>query len=323
MDGGDDYAPLALGEISADVAARGPKGADVLMPDGSITRAENGRDYALIRKADRASEPEKLQSDDSELDIAQGAMRKLDAPDRNEMEIARDYVWLNRIAYYFFVALFLMVLALPLIAPAIDDFNEDVWSQISVIALPFQWLLRVLGPIGDALSRFMSGFENVLRGMGDTILSFTPSYLYAHVKAALNHPFFSIALVIGYFFLRYKSDAYEDATRYHARLAWNIQNDKLKKDIEPEASGLSKKVRAVRNSPRARSVLEAGRALMPVAYALVFVIAPVFIAINRIGFNYLEGSGRVCEGFYSARVGVARKRKIYDRRSVLGERLDA
>ena len=239
VDGSDDYAPLALGEISADVAARGAKGADVLMPDGSITRAETGSDYTLIRKADRASEPENLQSDDSELDIAQVAMKKLDAPDRNEMEIARDYVWLNRIAYYFFVALFLMVITLPLIAPAIEDFNKGVWSQISGIALPFQWLLHVLGPIGDALSRFMSGFENVLRGMGDTILSFTPSYLYAHVKAALNHPFFSIALVIGYFFLRYKSDSYEDATRYHARLAWNIQNDKLKKDIEPEPSATS------------------------------------------------------------------------------------
>ena len=65
--------------------------------------------------------------------------------------------------------------------------------------------------------------------MGDTILSFTPSYLYAHVKAALNHPFFSIALVLAYFVLRNRSDAYEDATRYHARVAWNIQNDKLKK----------------------------------------------------------------------------------------------
>ena len=212
-------------------------------------------------------------------------MKKLDAPDRNEMEIARDYVWLNRIAYYFFVALFLMVLALPLIAPAIEDFNKGVWSQISVIALPFQWLLHVLGPIGDALSRFMSGFENVLRGMGDTILSFTPSYLYAHVKAALNHPFFSIALVIGYFFLRYKSDSYEDATRYHARLAWNIQNDKLKKDIEPEPSGTSKIVRAVRSSPAARSVLGVGRAMAPAAYAIVFVfIAPA----SRRQSNWLQ-----------------------------------
>jgi uncharacterized protein (DUF2235 family) len=296
VDGSDDYAPLALGEISADIAARGPKGADVFMPDGSITRAETGAGYALIREADSASAPARLHGDGHELDIARGAMRSLDAPDRNEMEIARDYVWLNRIAYYFFVALFVTALALPVIAPAIEDFNKGVWSQISGIALPFQWLLHVLGPIGDALSRFMSGFENVLRGIGDTILSFTPSYLYAHVKAALNHPFFSVALVIGYFFLRHKSDAYEDATRYHARLAWNIQNDKLKKDIEPEPSGTSKFVRAVRNSPRARSVLKAGRALMPAAYAFVFVIVPVFIAINRIGFNYLEGSGRVCEG---------------------------
>ncbi|MBM3655013.1 MAG: DUF2235 domain-containing protein, partial [Alphaproteobacteria bacterium] len=45
VDGGDDYAPLALGEISADVAARGPKGADVFMPDGSIARAETGTGY--------------------------------------------------------------------------------------------------------------------------------------------------------------------------------------------------------------------------------------------------------------------------------------
>ncbi|MBG0800079.1 DUF2235 domain-containing protein [Methylocystis sp. H4A] len=294
VDGSGDYAPLALGEISADIAARGPKGADVFMPDGSIARAETGAEYALIREADSASGPARLQSDGRELDIAQGAMRSLDAPDRAEMEIARDYVWLNRIAYYFFVVLFLMVITLPLIAPAIDDFNEGVWSQISVIALPFQWLLRVLGPIGDALSRFMSGFENVLRGMGDTILSFTPSYLYAHVKAALNHPFFSLTLVIGYFFLRYKSDSYEDATRYHARLAWNIQNDKLKTDIEPEPSGLSKKVRAVRNSPAARSVLGVGRAMAPAAYAIVFVFAPLLLAANRIGFNYLAGSGRVC-----------------------------
>lgn len=293
VDGGDDYAPLALGEISADVAARGPKGANVLMPDGSIARAENGSDFALIRKADNASEPANLHSDGGELDIARGAMSKLDAPDRDEMEIARDYVWLNRIAYYFFVALFLAVLALPVIAPAIEEFNIGVWGQIS---RSFQSLLHVLGPIGDALSRFMSGFENVLRGLGDTVLSFTPSYLYAHVKAALNHPFFSIVLVIGYFFLRSKSDSYEDATRYHARLAWNIQNDKLKKETKSEPSGTSEFVRKIRSSPRARSVLEAGRALTPVAYALVFVIAPVFIAINRIGFNYLAGSGRVCEG---------------------------
>nr|WP_256031909.1 DUF2235 domain-containing protein [Methylocystis suflitae] len=296
VDGSDDYAPLALGEISADVITREPKGADVFMPDRSITRAETGPGYALIREAVPAAEPASIRSDDNELDIAQGAMRSLDAPNRAEMEIARDYVWLNRIAYYFFVALFLTVLALPVIAPAIDDFNKGVWSHISGIALPFQRLLRVLGPAGDALSRFMSGTENVLRGMGDTILSFTPSYLYAHVKAALNHPFFSIALALTYFVLRYKSDSYEDATRYHARLAWNIKNDKLKKDIEPKPSGTSTFVRAVRSSPVARSLLEGGRALLPAAYAIVFVFAPLFIAINRIGFNYLEGSGRVCKG---------------------------
>ena len=295
VDGSDDYAPLALGEISADVAQPGAKGADVYMPDGSITRAQTGADYAVIREADSASEPANIRSDGRELDIAKGAMRRLDAPDRAEMEIARDYVWLNRIAYFFFVALFLTVLALPLLDSTIDDFNEGIGSQPSVVALPFQWLLHVLGPVGDALSRFMSGAENVLRGVGDTILSFTPSYLYAHVKAALNHPFFSMALVLAYFVLRYKSDSYEDATRYHARAAWNIQNDKVK-SVEPKPSVTSKIVRAVRSSAAARSVLGVGRAMLPAAYAIVFVFTPLLLAANRIGFNYLAGSGRVCVG---------------------------
>ena len=296
VDGSDDYAPLALGEISAGVAQPGPKGADVFMPDGSITRAKTGADYAVIREADSASEPANIRSDGRELDIARGAMRRLDSPDRAEMEIARDYVWLNRIAYFFFVALFLTVLALPLLDSTIDDFNEGIWNQLSVVALPFQWLLHVLGPVGDALSRFMSGTENVLRGVGDTILSFTPSYLYAHVKAALNHPFFSIALVIGYFVLRYKSNSYEDATRYHARAAWNIQNDKVKKGVEPKPSATSQLVRTIRNSPAARSVLGVGRAMLPAGYAIVFVFTPLLLAANRIGFNYLAGSGRVCVG---------------------------
>ena len=294
VDGGGDYAPLALGGTSAHQAQTGPKGADVFMPDGSIARAETGPDYALVRQADPAFEPANIRSDGRELDFARGAMKSLDAPNREQMEIARDYVWLNRIAYFFFVALFLTALALPLLDSTIDNSNEGIWSQISVVALPFQWLLHVLGPVGDTLSRFMSGAENVLRGVGDTILSFTPSYLYAHVKAALNHPFFSIALVLAYFVLRNRSDAYEDATRYHARVAWNIQNDKVKSGIQSKPNATSQLVRTIRSSRAARSVLGVGRAMSPAAYAIVFVFTPLLLAANRIGFNYLEGSGRVC-----------------------------
>ncbi|WP_281024507.1 phospholipase effector Tle1 domain-containing protein [Methylocystis rosea] len=296
VDGGGDYAPLALGGTTPQQAQIGPKGADVFMPDGSIARAETGPAYARVREADPAFEPASMGSDGRELDFAKGAMKSLDAPNQEQMEIARDYVWLNRIAYFFFVALFLTALAFPLLDSTIDDSNEGIWSQLSVVALPFQWLLHVLGPVGAALSRFMSGTENVLRGMGDTILSFTPSYLYAHVKAALNHPFFSIALVLAYFVLRNRSDAYEDATRYHARAAWNIQNDKIKKGVEPKPGATSKFVRTIRSSPAARSVLGAGRAMLPAAYAIVFVFTPLLLAANRIGFNYLAGSGRVCVG---------------------------
>jgi len=296
VDGSDDYAPLALGETGAQQAQAGPKGADVFMPDGSIVRAQTGPSYALVRQAESTLEPASIRSDSQERDFAEGAMKSLDAPNREEMEIARDYVWLNRIAYFFFVALFLAVLALPLLDQTIDDLGESVWSQVSVVALPFQWLLHILGPVGDALARFTSGAENALRGVGDTILSFTPSYLYAHVKAALNHPFFSIALVLAYFFLRNRSDAYEDATRYHARLAWNIQGDKIKQGAKVEPSRISRFARAIRTSLAAKYVLGAGRALAPAFYAIVFVFAPALLAANRIGFNYLAGSGRVCVG---------------------------
>ena len=184
----------------------------------------------------------------------------------------------------------------PLLDESIDDLVDSLWRHVSLIAVLFKWLLDLLGPVGAALSRLASGVSNVLRGIGDTILTFTPSYLYAHVRTALNHLAFSFALILAYFGLRYLGDAYQDAIRYHARRAWNVSGDKNNKGEELKPGRLSKFARRLRNSPAARAVLGIGQGLLPATYAIAFLFVPVLIAANRIGFNYLEGSGRVCVG---------------------------
>lgn len=279
-----DYQPLLITKQYA-----------VWMPSGFITRP-NTEPKEVARKVDSEFNSTTVRRVEPELGLVEGAIESLGTPAPVEMEIALNYVWLNRIGYYFFVALFITVLALPVIAPVIEDFNKGIWSQISVVALPFQWLLRVLGPIGDALSRFLSGFENVLRGVGDIILSFTPTFLYAHVETALNHPFFCIALGLYYFLLRQRSDWYQNAIRYHARLAWNIKNDKIKEGPTRAPSPTSNIVRELRNLFGAGSVLGVSRAILGYIYAIAFIFVPVLVAANRIGFNYLAGSGSVCEG---------------------------
>lgn len=284
VDGYDEYAPLALGD---DGAHNG--GADVVMPDGTIARAQTGSDYAIVSGA-RAD----ARYDSRELAMAKGAMKSLDAPDREEMEIARDYVWLNRGAYFLFVTLFLIVLALPLLDGAIDEFSSDLASGLSPLAVPFRWLMDALGPVGHHLSIFFSGLQNVIRGVGNTALSLTPSYLYAHVKAALNHPLFALGLGLFYMILQQVTEDYTDAIRYHGRRAWNIQNDRIKGRGEMTPALLSKIVRAIRTSPAAASVKGLGRVLLPGTYAVLFLIIPALVVANRIGFNYLVGSGRVC-----------------------------
>jgi len=290
VDGCDAYAPLALGADTKTGAANGG-GADVVMPDGSIARARTGPGYDVVKAADSVGKAAVAQR---ELAVAQGAMKSLDAPNPEEMEIARDYVWLNRTVYIAFVLLFIVVLALPLLNGTIDDLRDDIWNQVSMVAVPFEWLLNLLGPAGAAISRLASGVSNVLRGVGDTILTLTPSYLDAHVRTAVNHPGFTLMLVLAYFGLRHLGDAYQDAIRYHARQAWNITGDKPGTSKERQPGRLSQFARSLRNSTTAHVVLGVGKGLLPATYAVVFLFVPLLIAASRIGFNYLEGSGRVC-----------------------------
>jgi hypothetical protein len=148
VDGCDDYAPLALGESQ-------PAGADAENAHGKrrgrccrharrLHRArQDGAGLRCRQGGERRRQAAVLQS---ELVMAQGAMKSLDAPNRDEMEVARDYVWLNRTVYIAFVALFIVVLALPLLDESIDDLVDSLWRHVSLIAVPFKWLLDLLGP---------------------------------------------------------------------------------------------------------------------------------------------------------------------------------
>lgn len=136
VDGCEDYAPLALGA------------ADVVMPDGSIVRAQSGPDYAQVKPADPGPTPTMLQSGaDSKLRArAENAMKRLDEPNREEMERATDYVWLKKRVYLLTVTTLVAALALLATLPLI----ASIWLTVPLIGL-YLWLDRLNAEFSDAI----------------------------------------------------------------------------------------------------------------------------------------------------------------------------
>ncbi|QGM98507.1 DUF2235 domain-containing protein [Methylocystis parvus] len=123
VDGCDDYAPLALGA------------AEVEMPDGSVAAAQTGDRFKTIAPPDQSETPQILKGDEPrELARAQYAMNKLDAPDREEMDSAQRFVWLNTQVY---------VAAAAAVVVAILLLLHGHWI-VALLALPILWALSVL-----------------------------------------------------------------------------------------------------------------------------------------------------------------------------------
>ena len=281
--GHEDYAPIALG------AGKAPNDEpEVAMPDGSVAKPKTGPGYDPVTPANEANVPAFLREALKErMQFAEATLKQLDAPIETDMEIARDFVWLKRILYFFFFGLFLVILLLPIADGMIDwmgglipDFVGSFVPHLNVMP----WLQSIL----DALS-------NVFRGIGDAIISLTPAWLTAHVQAAMQHPLFVIALILAYFGLSALNNKYQDTIQYHARRAWNVQGEENRKVAGVAPGPLSRFVRWLRNSPVRRELIAISRPILPFAYALAFIAAPALILANRAGFNFLVGKGSVCE----------------------------
>jgi hypothetical protein len=260
--GHDDYAPIALGAAKVEKDE-----AEIAMPDGSVAKPKTGPGYEPVTPADAATIPTFLREGlDERMRYAEAALKRLDAPIETEMEIARDFVWLKRILYFFFFGLFVIVLLLPIVAELVDW-----WGDRS------------------------SPLANTLAGLGDAILSLTPAWLSPHVEAAIQHPLFIIMLILAYFGLNALNDIYQDTIQYHARRAWNVQGEEYRKVAGVTQGPLSCLVRWLRNNPARRGLIAVTRPILPIAYTLAFIVLPVLILANRAGFNYLVGSGSVCK----------------------------
>lgn len=280
--GHEDYAPVALGAAKAEKDE-----AEVVMPDGAVAKPKTGPGYQPVTPADEAVVPKFLRAGLNErIRYAEAALNQLDDPKWQEMEIASDFVWLKRILYFFFFGLFLVVLLLPMADGVIDWMGGWIPDAINFLT-PHVNVIPWLQSTFDALG-------NVFRGVGDTILSLTPAWLSAHMQTAIRHPLFIIALILAYFGLSALNDIYQDAIQYHARRAWNVQGEQ-NRVVEGVAPGpLSRLVRRLRSSPARRELIAITRPILPIVYALAFIVAPVLILANRAGFNFLVGNGSVC-----------------------------
>ncbi|PPD44266.1 MAG: hypothetical protein CTY15_07410 [Methylocystis sp.] len=123
VEGGDDYAPLAMGA------------ANVIMPDGSVAGPRTGEGYEPLAPPDPTETPANPKGDESpELAHAKSAMGQIDEPDREDMERARDYVWLNTQVYVASaVAIGLLILLL----------IHYRWAP-ALVLIPFLWLMSTL-----------------------------------------------------------------------------------------------------------------------------------------------------------------------------------
>lgn len=136
VEGWDEYAPLALGA------------ADVVMPDGAIARAQDGANYLSIKKAEPSETPAILESG-ARAQIrarADQAMRKLDAPRKQEMDVARDYVWLKKRVYWLSAATIAVAIILIWMLPLIAALPVGV-----VLALTLHRLQRWNDEFSDAI----------------------------------------------------------------------------------------------------------------------------------------------------------------------------
>lgn len=279
VDGHDEYAPLALGA------------AEVVMPDGAICAPETGPGFAQVKSADPAAAAtvSALAPDSQQLARARGALRRLDAPDEKQMDVARDYVWLNRIAYFAYFALFVAVLLLPMLDSFIDAIGDAIASAAQTIFGGASATAAVAGSIGSK----WEGLSNAFRGLADAILSITPSYLTPHAEAAARHPWFALFLLVAFLGLRSLTAHFQDKIHYHARQAWSVQGEKATKAADAPGP-LARLLRTLRTNPFIRALRGALRPGLPLLYAVCLIILPALVLGNRFAFNFLVGAGDVC-----------------------------
>jgi hypothetical protein len=276
VDSNYDYAPLFITEHFA-----------VWMPDGSIGKPETemGEWLYELNRSHLKSQTHR-QDVYQKLFYAQEALRRLAAPSLEEMDLANTFVWLNRVNYYAYFCMWLVVVLLPFADGPIDSMAS--------------WIPDFLAPLISSLNivpQFQSeieGLSNVVDGIGQVISSLLPVWLTEHTQAAMRHPMFIATLILTYFALRIVSHKCQYAIRYHVRQAWRIQGEQGPGTAGIAPRALSRLVHHLGNSPARLKMIAITRPILPFVYAFTFLMVPFVVLANRVGFNFLVGRGSVC-----------------------------
>jgi hypothetical protein len=276
--GDDQYAPLIL-----------PTRTAVYMPDGSIFTYQAKAFQQMLPPSSNMMQTSAALQLDERMKRAEAAVARLCEPNQDYIGLAMDDVWRRRVNYFVILGLLLTIFSLPIAGDWIED--------------------NVLSPFGEFVPSALSaniekasdGILNTLKGLGDAILSVTPSYLSYHADAFLRHPWISLALFGSFGLALAKSGSLQDRIRDYARRAWSLAGARRATDdstnLGKESNANGGLVRILRTNALCQSLHKTGGTwVLPSLYALLFIIAPVSLAANRMWFNYLVGSGKICYG---------------------------
>jgi hypothetical protein len=276
LHGCDNYAPVML-----------PASAKVLLPNGDVmpltedeTREKMKSAYQHSAKAQAAP--------GAVAEAAAKAFDKMSKPDPEMVELARDTVWWRRFAYFSLLVAFALLAAWPWAA-------EWVVSKLSGPTAMVQGggfnLLTVITWLDYCVGA-------VVGPIADLVLGFLPSYAQPWLKIAVYYPTATTIVVALVLYTWRKNSYLRDRIQERARLAWNRPAHMPVED--PTGGFLLRRGRWMRENAGGLRRAFTNYALPGVFLLLIFGGAA--LATSRSFFNWLSGTGKLCDSAGSVRI---------------------
>lgn len=278
--GDDDYAPISL-----------PERTDVYMPDGSYFThfLSAGFQRAQPASAANAASASAAPLIEARMQTALAAIEELhEPPNKMELDLALDFVWWRRVNYFALVGLLALLVLFPFVGGPIAKGVNYLADRIG------------LATVGDRADTASDGVANVFSSLAETAQKVLPPYLAPYAKALHEHPWIGVTLILTFIALLMGGGKLRDKIHDHACNAWNVEDNDSDDERSGRRSWRSRFVtwfaRAMRTRPASKAGYRWSQPILTFAWFVFLFLAPVSVAVNRVAFDYLVGSGKVCIG---------------------------
>jgi uncharacterized protein (DUF2235 family) len=283
--GSENYAPLTL-----------PSTAKILMPDGSPYPIQGFQREAMAKA---------LPAPTPAMNVALGAVAKLQKPDQNFVDLALDTIWWRRVAYFSLLASVLLIASLPIAAEAIDSKLRSATAAVAnLLNVGAQWQ-QVL----ERLSGAQGGVGTNLRSISKTIGGFLPSYTSSWIEVLIAFPLVSIVVLLLVLWLYGRNGVLRDRIADRARRAWFHEmreaNRRRSQGAHQHVARRGLIARHLRENLVARGLYRLVSAYVLPGLFLLAIFGLAATAVSRTTASYRAGAGKFCQAGATAKEKLA------------------